>query len=133
MDLVKAYDTADHKLLIKILEQCGAPSKFCSAVERMYMDLTVVLKLGKSIAEISLSVGVRQGDNMAPALFIFLVSAFAKSLEAIWEKTALEWVPLRDQQKQSLAGERDHQKSQAIGIHLIKTEKHNSITVPVRW
>ena len=46
-DLVKAYDTADHKLLIKVLEQYGAPPKFCSAVERMYMDLTVVINLGK--------------------------------------------------------------------------------------
>jgi hypothetical protein len=39
VDLVKAYDTANHKLLVKVLKKYGAPPKFCSAVERMYTDL----------------------------------------------------------------------------------------------
>jgi hypothetical protein len=69
-DLVKAYNTTDHKLLIKVLEQYGAPPRFCSAVECMYIDVPVVLKLGKSIAEISQSFGFREGDNMAPVLLI---------------------------------------------------------------
>ena len=29
VDLVKAYDTANHKLLVKVLEKYGAPPKFC--------------------------------------------------------------------------------------------------------
>jgi hypothetical protein len=90
-DLVEIYNTADHKLLIKVLEQYGAPARFCSTVERMYMDLTVVLNR-KSIAEISQSVDVRQGDNMAPVVFIFLTSAFAKSFETIWEENGLEMI-----------------------------------------
>jgi hypothetical protein len=44
VDLVKAYDTADHKLIVKVLEKYGAPPKFCLAVERMNTDLKVVLK-----------------------------------------------------------------------------------------
>ena len=35
--------------------------------------------------EISQSVEVRQGDNMAPVLFLFLMSAFAKTLESKWK------------------------------------------------
>jgi hypothetical protein len=35
VDLVKAYDTANHDLLIKILERYGAPPKFVTAVKRM--------------------------------------------------------------------------------------------------
>ena len=41
--LVKAYDMANHDLLLKILAKYGAPPKFISAVERMYQDLAVVL------------------------------------------------------------------------------------------
>ncbi|MCP4745471.1 MAG: hypothetical protein GY874_04905, partial [Desulfobacteraceae bacterium] len=36
VDLVKAYDTANHALLIEILRRYGAPEKICSAIERMY-------------------------------------------------------------------------------------------------
>ena len=85
-DLIEVYDTTDHKLPIKVLERYGAPSKFCSSVEHMYKDLTVVIKLEKSIVEISQGVGVRQGNNMAPVLFLFLVSVFAESLEVVWGK-----------------------------------------------
>ena len=32
VDLVKAYDTANHELLVKILERYGAPPKFVAAI-----------------------------------------------------------------------------------------------------
>ena len=89
VDLVKAFDTANHELLIKILEKYGAHSKLCDAIRRLYTDLKVALKIGSSIEEILQTVGVRQGDNMAPVLFIFLMNAFAESLEAVWEKEGL--------------------------------------------
>ena len=81
IDLVKAYDTANHKLLIKILEKYGAPPKLRSVIERMYTNLKVVFKIGKNKIEILQSVGVRQGDNMAPVLFLFLMAAMAELLE----------------------------------------------------
>mmetsp|Transcript_13116 Transcript_13116/g.31049 ORF Transcript_13116/g.31049 Transcript_13116/m.31049 type:complete len:113 (+) Transcript_13116:48-386(+) len=78
VDLVKAFDTADHQLLIKILEKYGAPPNLCNVIKRMYTDLTVVLKIGKSVKEILQEVGVRQGDNMAPVLFLFIMNAFLR-------------------------------------------------------
>ncbi|EJK70147.1 hypothetical protein THAOC_08516, partial [Thalassiosira oceanica] len=80
VDLVKAFDTADHELLIMILEKYGAPPNLRKVIKRMYTNLTVVLKIGKSVKEILQEVGVRQGDNMAP------------SLEKIWELKGLERV-----------------------------------------
>ena len=92
VDLVKAFDTADHELLIEILKKYGAPPNLRKVIERMYTDLIVVLKIGKSAKEILQEVGVRQGDNMAPVLFLFLMNAFAESLEKIWKLKGLERV-----------------------------------------
>jgi hypothetical protein len=80
VDLVKAYDTANHDLLLKVLGKYGAPPKFVAAIKTMYTDLKVVLKIDKEITKIMQSVGVRQGDNMAPVLFLFLMSAAAETL-----------------------------------------------------
>ena len=73
VDLVKAYATANHDLLFDILERYGAPPRFVLAIERIYKDLVVVLKIKKEVMEIPQSVRVRQGNNMAPVLFLFLM------------------------------------------------------------
>ena len=86
VDLVKVYDTANHDLLLRILEKYGAPPKFFETIKTMYTDLKVVLKIEKEVYEIAQSVGVCQGDNMAPVLFLFLMSAAAENLELEWEK-----------------------------------------------
>ena len=80
VDLVKAYNTANHTLLLCILERYGAPPKFVAAIQTIYTNNICVLKIEKEIVEIPQSVGVRQGDNMAPVLFLFLVTAFAETI-----------------------------------------------------
>jgi hypothetical protein len=55
----------------------------------MYTNLVVVLKIEKEIQEIMQSIGVCQGDNMAPVLFLFLMSAAAKTLEVKWCKAGI--------------------------------------------
>jgi hypothetical protein len=89
VDIVKAYDTANHELLLTLLEKYGAPPRFISAIERMYQDLVVVLKIEKEVQELEQSVGVRQGDNMAPVLFLFLMSAFAETLKIEWKNAGI--------------------------------------------
>jgi hypothetical protein len=103
VDLVKAYDTANHDLLIDILEKYGAPPRFASAIERIYKDLVVVLKIEKEVVEISQSVGVRQGDNMAPILFLFLMSAFTKTLESEWKNARIAACTVRSVVSSKLA------------------------------
>jgi hypothetical protein len=89
VDLVKAYDMANHNLLLDILEQYGAPPRFVSAIKQIYQDLVVFLKIEKEVVELTQSVGVSQGDNMAPVLFLFLVSAFAETLETEWKNAGI--------------------------------------------
>jgi hypothetical protein len=91
VDLVKAYDIANHSLLLQILGRYGAPPKFVNAIKTVYTNLRVVLKIEKEVREISQSVGVRQGDNMAPVLFLFLMSAAAETLEMAWKHAGI-WV-----------------------------------------
>ena len=56
-----------------------------SAIARMYADIKIVLKIGKEKAEMKQTVGVRQGDCMAPVLFLFMIMAFAETLEQEWK------------------------------------------------
>ena len=80
VNIVKAFDTASQKLLIKVLEIYGSPPKFFSDIHIMYQDLIVVLKIGNSIEEIIQEVRVIQVDNMAPVIFLFLMDAFSEIL-----------------------------------------------------
>ncbi|KAL7517837.1 hypothetical protein ACHAWF_000160 [Thalassiosira exigua] len=78
-DLVKAFDTSNHELIIEILEKYGALTKFCNDIQRLYDNLKVVLKIGKEKAEIGQGVGVQQGGNLSHVIFLFLMTAFAKN------------------------------------------------------
>ena len=66
------------------------PPEFVEAIKTMYTDLKVVLKIEKEVYEIAQSVGVRQGDNMAPELFLFLMPAAAETLELEWKRAGIE-------------------------------------------
>ena len=46
-DVVKSFDTSNHKLMAEILKKYGCPPKLCSAIRRMYTDNKVRLILGK--------------------------------------------------------------------------------------
>ncbi len=82
--MVKTYDTANHMLLINIICKYGALPKFATAIETIYCNNTCFLKNVNEIVENPQTVGVWQGDNMAPVLFLFLMTAFAKTLELVW-------------------------------------------------
>ena len=86
VDLVKSYDRTNHALLINILRKHGAPPKFTTTVETIYRNNTCVLKIENKIREIPQTVGVRQWDNKAPVLFLFLMTAFAENLELVWKE-----------------------------------------------
>ena len=48
-DLVKAFDTSNHKLMVEILNKYGCPPKLCSTIIRIYRGDNVKLILRKSI------------------------------------------------------------------------------------
>jgi hypothetical protein len=85
VDLVKAFDTANHQLLFKLLKKFGVPEHMTGVIERLYKDAEIKIKIGKESRTIPYSVGVKQGDNMAPVLFLFLMQALAETLEKEWK------------------------------------------------
>jgi hypothetical protein len=92
VDLVKAYDTANHKLLFGLLEKYAPPPTFVAMIRKIYTSNVVVLKIKKEVGEIPQEVGVGQGDNMALALFLFLMTAFAETLEIKWKREKIKVV-----------------------------------------
>ena len=52
------------------------------------------LKIGEETREILQSVRVRQGDNMAPVLFHFLMTAFAKLIEKEYDRNNIKKIEL---------------------------------------
>jgi hypothetical protein len=88
VDLVKAFDTVNHELLFQLLARYGVPANLVNAVRRMYNNVRVKLQVGKEKMFVPYTIGVQQGDNMAPVLFVFLMQAFAETLEKKWKT---EW------------------------------------------
>jgi len=64
-DLIKANDTYNHEVMLKILEQYRYPPKFRDSIKRLYTNLKVIVKIGREKAEINQEVGTRQGDNVS--------------------------------------------------------------------
>ena len=81
--------------MLQILKKYGAPPKLCSSIARMYQDLKVVPKIGKTKETMSQTVGIIQGDCMAPVLFLFMVMAFAETLEKEWKRAGLNMITLQ--------------------------------------
>jgi hypothetical protein len=80
VNLVKAFDTANHALLFQLLAKFGAPSNLIDIIQRLHTEFKVELSLSKDAKTlIDITVGVKQGDNMAGLLFLFLIQAMDES------------------------------------------------------
>jgi exonuclease III len=90
VDLVKAFDTANHELLFKLLSKYGVPDHLVDVIRRLYHNTEIKIKVGKEERTIPYSVGVKQGDNMAPVLFLFLMQAMAEALEKEWTASEID-------------------------------------------
>ena len=95
VDLKKPFETVSRAMLMLILELYGVPTKLQSAIERMYKDLKIVIKIGKATADMSQTVGLRQGDWMAPFLFLLIIMAFSETLAIELKYMVLNMMLLR--------------------------------------
>jgi hypothetical protein len=86
VDLIKAFDTVNRGALVQILQKMGVPQHFADLVAQLHMNTSVRFKIGPNgdDIEFSVSIGVKQGDNMAPILFLFYMQAAIEAMEREW-------------------------------------------------
>ena len=90
VDLVKALDTANHEPLFKLLLKFGVPDHLVNNIRQLHHDTEIKIKVGKEERNIPCSAGAKQGDNMAPVLFLFLLQAMAEALEKEWSENEID-------------------------------------------
>ena len=81
MDLIKAFDTANHELLFQLLHKYGAPEQLIAVIKKLHTNFKLKFKLEGLQEIIDYTVGVKQGDSMAPLLFLFLMQAMFQTLQ----------------------------------------------------
>jgi hypothetical protein len=90
VDLCKAFNTADHNLLYKLLEIYGAPENIINLVKCLHDNFVLKLRIGDETCKIPYGKGVKQGDVMAPILFLFLMLAFSEILEEEYKEWGIK-------------------------------------------
>jgi hypothetical protein len=80
----------NYELMLKILERMGAPPKLCSAVDRPYTTLQVLVEICNLKETFEQGVGVHQGDNIAPVLFLFLMTALSEIYDRECEEEGIK-------------------------------------------
>ena len=97
LDLVKAFDTVPRKALLKVLAKFGVPPKMVTMIDNMYSNCTVKLELDtgdplrpRKDAIIMATAGVKQGDNLAPVLFLVYIQATLEGLNDAFTEAGVQ-------------------------------------------
>jgi hypothetical protein len=69
-------------MLWKILKILGVPDNLIEVLKKLCTDVTINLRVGEKLEQFLSTSGVKQGDNVAPVLFIFVIP---NSLDKKWE------------------------------------------------
>jgi hypothetical protein len=95
VDLVKAFDSVNREMLWKILAKFGLPTSLITVIRKMYDNFHIKCDVNGIIFTIKSTSGVKQGDNLAPVLFLFAIQAALESMAQEWpaELPKLEWCP----------------------------------------
>ncbi len=98
VDIAKAFDSVNREMLQKILSKYGIPENTILVIKKMYTDINIKLRIDKAEATFNSTSGVKQGDNLAPVLFLFVIQA---TIDTMHQKQSsvdlasphLEWYP----------------------------------------
>lgn len=87
LDLEKSFDELNHNLLFKLLAQFRIPSNVVNVIKTLYTDFKMTLRIGKEKTKL---ITVKQGDVLAPTLFLFPMQAMADSVMDRWKEENIE-------------------------------------------
>ena len=88
-DLVKDFDTYNHALIISILVKYGASPRIWSVIKHMYYKSVVKIIIGNIETSNNFKEEIKQGDSIAPVLFMFLMISVSKTLKDKWNALGL--------------------------------------------
>lgn len=93
--MVKAYDTVNRDLLWIILEKNGIPNSLVIILKKLYNNTTISFNIEKKEKTFNSTCGVKQGDNLAPILFVIFIDAVIKTLDTKWDFQTpdFRWLP----------------------------------------
>ena len=80
VDIVKAFDSVNREMLWKILEKYGIPEKVIATIKKMYTDINIKLSIEDAELIFKSISGVKQGNNLEPVLFLFVVQAAIETM-----------------------------------------------------
>lgn len=84
INLVKAFDSVNREMLWKLLAKFGIPSELMDVIQKMYTNIKISVSVGKEKNSFDSTSGVKQGDNLAPVLFLFAIMAASKLIDKHW-------------------------------------------------
>ena len=75
IDLTKAFDAVNGEAFWLILRKLSCPEKLTSILKLFHHDIKTTLNIGGKLAEpFTVGNGVKQGDTLAPTLFVLYFS-----------------------------------------------------------
>lgn len=72
------------------MSKFGVPHNIIRIVEKLYMEFKMKLKIGKISTIIEYLTGVKQGDVLAPTLFLFPMQTMAECVLQKWKEEGIE-------------------------------------------
>ena len=77
IDYEKAFDKVDHGLLWQKLGQAKITGKILRVIQSLYQKIKARVRVKGELTDVfNCNIGVRQGDNLSPLLFIFFLNDF---------------------------------------------------------
>ncbi|EYB97916.1 hypothetical protein Y032_0135g1887 [Ancylostoma ceylanicum] len=87
VDFMKAFDSVELPMLWQALESFGVDTNMIKAVQLLYANCSVAIKVGNQLVNFELQRGVRQGDSMLPILFTIVLQYALNSID--WQGEGL--------------------------------------------
>ncbi|GMI62527.1 hypothetical protein ScalyP_jg5732 [Parmales sp. scaly parma] len=84
IDLVKAFDTVNRDCLIDVLAKLGVPPNLVQIIGVLHEKVMVKFEVGDATKEFPSTVGVKQGDNLAPVLFVMFMQVVIETVKKKW-------------------------------------------------
>ena len=79
--------------MFKLLQKFGILNRFLQVIKKLYRNFKIQIKIEKCKNLIDYTTVVKQGDNLAPILFIIYMKCLAELLENKWRENDIKMIP----------------------------------------